>query len=138
MTRRAGIGVLLGEVKTRSGVCVACGVRLRREDRIAWTWARQRIHEACMALYALADRGRRSLGAWVAEPVRSVLERYHGRMCDACLALALSTSLEEAREIIRISSRLPGFQVLPVTCDKCQRSVMALCLTSDARTEPAD
>ena len=45
--------------------------------------------------------------------------------------------LSEAREIIRISSRLPGFQALPVNCDKCQRSVMALCLTSDARTEPA-
>ena len=127
MPRRAGKGVTLGEVKNRANTCAACHAPLEADERIAWTWARQRIHEACMPIWAFADRGRRALGEWIAEPVRLVLARHQGRLCSTCLALALALSLEEARQVVAISENVPGFRVLPVTCETCGRSTMALC-----------
>ena len=127
MPRRAGKGVTLGELKKRSDRCVACHAPLGADEPLGWTWSRQRIHEACMPIWAFANRGRRALGEWIAEPVRLLLDRHHGRLCSACLALALLLSLEEARKIVDIAATLPGFRLLPVTCETCGRSTMALC-----------
>jgi hypothetical protein len=127
MPRRAGKGITLGEVKQRVNGCAACHAPLGADEPLAWTWSRQRIHEACMPIWAFANRGRRALGEWIAEPVRLLLDRYHGRLCSACLALALLLSLEEARKIVDITATLPGFRILPVTCETCGRSTMALC-----------
>jgi hypothetical protein len=138
MPKRAGKGVTLGEVKTRANTCAACHAPLGTEEPIAWTWARQRIHEACMPIWAFADRGRRALGDWIAEPVGLLLERHQGRLCSSCLALALSLSLEEARQVVDITASLPGFRVLPVTCETCGRSTMALCTVPGAPTPTAE
>lgn len=127
MPRRAGRGVTLGEVKKRGSSCAACHAPLGADERIVWTWARQRIHEACMPIWAFADRGRRALGDWVAEPIELLLARHQGRLCSACLALALSLSLTEARQIVDIVVTLPGFRLLPVTCETCGRATTTLC-----------
>ena len=127
MPRRAGKGVTLGEVKKRLDGCAACHGPLGADAPLAWTWSRQRIHEACMPIWAFANRGRRALGEWIAEPVRLLLDRHHGRLCSACLALSLLLSLEEARKIVDLAATLPGFRMLPVTCETCGRSTMALC-----------
>ena len=134
MPKRAGKGVTLGEVKKRANSCAACHAPLGTEEAIAWTWARQRIHETCMPIWAFADRGRRALGDWIAEPVRLLLERHQGRLCSTCLALALSLSLEEARQVVEITAGLPGFRMLPVTCETCGRSTMSLCTVPSAPT----
>lgn len=127
MPRRAGKGVTLGQLKKRVDGCAACHAPLGADEPLAWTWSRQRIHEACMPVWAFANRGRRALGEWIAEPVRLLLDRHHGRLCSACLALALLLSLEEARKIVDLAATLPGFRMLPVTCETCGRSTMALC-----------
>jgi hypothetical protein len=132
MPRRAGRGVTLGEVKKRANTCAACQAALGADERIVWTWARQRIHEACMPIWAFADRGRRALGDWIAEPVSLLLARHEGRLCSTCLALALSVSLTEARQIVDIVANLPGFRLLPVTCETCGRSTMTLCTVPNA------
>lgn len=137
MPRRAGKGVTLGELKKRTDACAACHAPLGTEEPLAWTWARQRIHEACMPIWAFADRGRRALGEWIAEPVALLLNRHHGRLCSSCLALALLVSLEEARKIVEITATLPGFRVLPVTCETCGRSTMALCTVPSSETKCA-
>lgn len=80
-----------------------------------------------MPIWAFAERGRRALGDWIVEPVGLVLERHQGRLCSTCLALALSVSLTEARQIVDIVANLPGFRLLPVTCQTCGRSTMTLC-----------
>jgi hypothetical protein len=131
--------VTLGEVKRLGNSCAACHLPLGAEEPIAWTWARQRIHEACMPIWAFADRGRRALGEWIAEPVRLLLKRHQGRLCSTCLALALSLSLEEARQVVEIAANVPGFRVLPVTCETCGRSTMTLCtvpMTSEVSPTP--
>jgi hypothetical protein len=135
MPKRSGKAVTLGGVKPRANVCAACHAPLGMEERVAWTWARQRIHETCMPIWAFADRGRRSLGVWMAEPVRFLLERHQGRLCTTCLALALLLSLEEARQVVEITASLPGFRTLPVSCETCGRSTMALCTVP---TAPSD
>jgi hypothetical protein len=132
MPRRAGRGVTLGEVKKRANSCAACDAPLGTDERIVWTWARQRIHEACMPIWAFADRGRRALGDWIAEPIGLLLARHEGRLCSTCLALALSLSLTEARQIVEIVANLPGFRLLPVTCETCGRSTMTLCTVPNA------
>jgi hypothetical protein len=80
-----------------------------------------------MPIWAFADRGRRALGEWIAEPVRLLLARHQGRLCSTCLALALSLSLTEARQVVEIVANVPGFRLLPVTCETCGRSTMTLC-----------
>jgi hypothetical protein len=132
MPRRAGKGIALGDLKKRTDICAACHAPLGTDEPLAWTWARQRIHEACMPIWAFADRGRRALGEWIAEPVRLLLDRHQGRLCSSCLALALWLSLEEARRVVEITSSLPGFRVLPVICETCGRSTMALCSVPSA------
>ena len=127
MPKRAGRGVTLGQLKPRPHACAACRAPLGTEEPVAWTWGRQRIHETCMPIWAFADRGRRTLGEWIAEPVRLLLNRHDGRLCPSCLALALSLSLEEARQVVEVTARLPGFRTLPVVCQTCGRSTMALC-----------
>jgi hypothetical protein len=138
MPRRAGKGVTLGDVKNRTNICAACHAPLGPDEPIAWTWARQRIHEACMPIWAFADRGRRALGAWIAEPVGLLLARHQGRLCSACLALALSLSLEEARQVVDIVANVPGFRLLPVTCETCSRATMALCTVPDLRSSTSE
>jgi len=127
MPRRAGKPVTLGDLKKRADCCAACHAPLGTDEPLAWTWARQRIHEACMPIWAFANRGRRSLGEWIADPVRLLLARHQGRLCSGCLALALLLSLDEGRRVVEITSTLPGFRLLPVTCATCARSTMALC-----------
>ena len=80
-----------------------------------------------MPIWAFANRGRRALGEWIADPVRLLLARHQGRLCSGCLALALLLSLEEGRRVVEITSTLPGFRLLPVTCATCARSTLALC-----------
>jgi len=138
MPRRAGKGITLGEMKKRANSCAACHAPLGADERIVWTWARQRIHEACMPIWAFADRGRRALGDWIAEPVALLLARHQGRLCSTCLALALSLSLTEARQIVDIVANLPGFRLLPVTCETCGRSTMTLCTVPTAPTTMPD
>lgn len=138
MPRRAGKGVTLGEVKKRANSCAACHAPFGADERIVWTWARQRIHEACMPIWAFADRGRRALGDWIAEPVGLLLARHQGRLCSTCLALALSVSLAEARQIVDIVANLAGFRLLPVTCETCGRSTMTLCTVPNAPPATSD
>jgi len=91
-----------------------------------------------MPIWAFADRGRRALGAWIAEPVGLLLARHQGRLCSACLALALSLSLEEARQVVDIVANVPGFRLLPVTCETCSRATMALCTVPDLRSPTSE
>ena len=90
-----------------------------------------------MPIWAFANRGRRALGGWIAEPVRLLLDRCQGRLCSSCLALALSLSLEEARQVVAIMASLPGFRVLPVACERCGRSTPALCTLPTVPTAAA-
>jgi hypothetical protein len=91
-----------------------------------------------MPIWAFADRGRRALGDWIAEPIGLLLARHEGRLCSTCLALALSLSLTEARQIVEIVANLPGFRLLPVTCETCGRSTMTLCTVPDAPATMSD
>jgi hypothetical protein len=114
-------------MKKRTDGCAACHAPLGTDEPLAWTWARQRIHEACMPIWAFSERGRRVLGDWIAEPVRLLLDRHGGQLCSSCLALALHLSLEEARSVVEITAALPGFRLLPVSCETCGRSTLSLC-----------
>ena len=91
-----------------------------------------------MPIWAFAERGRRALGDWIAEPVGLLLARHQGRLCSTCLALALSVSLAEARQIVDIVANLPGFRLLPVTCETCGRSTMTLCTVPNAPPATSD
>ena len=91
-----------------------------------------------MPIWAFADRGRRALGAWIAEPVGLLLARHQGRLCSACLALALSLSLEEARQVVDIVANVPGFRLLPVRCETCSRATMVLCTVPNLRSPTSD
>ena len=91
-----------------------------------------------MPIWAFADRGRRALGPWIAEPVGLLLARHQGRLCSACLALALSLSLEEARQVVDIVANVPGFRLLPVTCETCGRATLALCTVPDLRSPTSE
>jgi hypothetical protein len=125
---RRGPLTTIAALKSQSGICVACRERITPRDRVAWTVGRQRVHESCMPIWALVDRGRRPLGPWAAPSVRAFLERHQGRLCPACLALGVSLSLEEARAVVASTSTMPGFQILPATCSRCERETDVLCL----------
>jgi hypothetical protein len=109
-----------------------CGQIPAKSDVVGWTWSRQRIHDACMPAWVLANRGRRPLGPWVAPVIGPLLQRHGGRLCDACLALALSVSLNEAKQVVAVTAPVPGFRILPVQCHSCGRPSEALCVMSSA------
>jgi hypothetical protein len=125
---RRSTTTLGGMAKPPAGACCMCGKLPEKNDAMGWTWSRQRIHDRCMPIWMLTNRGRRAFGPWVASAVEVVLERNGGRLCDPCLALALSLSLEEARLVIAATTHVPGFHILPVECHSCGRSSEALCL----------
>jgi hypothetical protein len=137
MPKRRGPATTLAASVNAQATCQVCH-RALDDEPIAWTWSRQRIHEQCVAIWTLASRGRRPLGPWVADTVRSVLERNDGRLCTACLAMALSLSLTEAAQIVTIVAAVRGFMVLPVTCYGCTRSIDALCIVPPASADDVD
>jgi hypothetical protein len=107
--------------------CKACRHPINPGEPVAWTWARQQIHEACMPIAALADRGARKVGAWAVAAVGAFLGRHDGRVCAGCLALGLSLTLAEARTLVGISAAVPAFAVLPAACAICSRDKDVLC-----------
>jgi hypothetical protein len=139
MPRRRGQPTTLASAKIAAGICQSCGERIQPGEPVSWTWARQRIHESCVPISALADRGRRQIGPWVADAVRAFLTRSRGRLCAGCLALGLSLSLDEARAVVSITATLVGFSVLPVSCSQCERQRDVLCMVpvSDTKSDNA-
>ena len=100
---------------------------MTRGEPVAWTVGRDRIHESCIDLARVALPGRTKFGPWKAPAVRMLLQRGGGQLCASCLAMALSLSLDQAREMIQIVDGVAGLRVLPVACASCGRAAAALC-----------
>jgi hypothetical protein len=118
----------LGEMRRKTPTCAVCGLGLRTGEPVAWTVGRERIHEACIDLARVSAPGRAKFGPWKAPAVRMLLERGGGRLCAACLAMALSLSLDQARDAMRVVDGVAGLRLLPVTCASCGRATTALCV----------
>jgi hypothetical protein len=118
----------LGEMKRKEPTCAICGVGFRAGEPVAWTVGRDRIHESCIDLARVAAPGRAKFGPWKAPAVRVFLQRTGGRLCASCLAMALSLSLDQAREVMHVVDGVAGLRVLPVTCVSCGRPTDALCV----------
>jgi hypothetical protein len=127
--RRTGLATsVAAAVKHDPAVCGACRETIKPGDRVSWTSPGQRIHESCVPISRLANRGGSRFGPWVAECVGAFLSRHDDRFCASCLALGLSLMLEEARAVMGITASRPGFEILPVACTKCQRQTDVLCI----------
>jgi hypothetical protein len=124
----------LGEMPRKPPTCAVCGVGFTAGEPVAWTVGRDRIHETCIDLARVAAPGRAKFGPWKAPAVRMLLERMGGRLCASCLALALSVSLDQARDVIQAVDGMAGLRVLPVTCASCGRETVALCAMPGSAT----
>ena len=130
MPRRRGRPTTVAQAaKPSAAACDVCGQTIKAGEPVAWTWARRRIHEPCMPAWLVSSR--RPFGPWVAQAVRLSLDANGGQLCTACLALGFSLNLEESRELATICAGLPGFRVLPVSCDTCRRVGDVLCIVPD-------
>jgi hypothetical protein len=118
----------LGEMPRRLPTCTVCGLGFTAGEPVAWTVGRDRIHESCIDLARVAAPGRAKFGPWKAPAVRVFLQRTGGRLCAACLALALSLSLDQARQVMQVVEGVAGLRVLPVMCAACGRETDALCV----------
>lgn len=116
-------------------MCAVCGLGLSSGEPVAWTVGRDRIHEACIDLARVAAPGRAKFGPWKAPAVRMLLQRAGGRLCAACLAMALSVSLDQARDVMEIVDGVDGLRLLPVTCASCGRATAALCVVPISVTD---
>ena len=125
--RRRGTITTLGEMRRKPPACGICGLDLRNGEPVAWTVGRERIHESCIELARVATSGRTKFGPWKAPAVRMYLDRVGGCRCASCLAMALSLSLDHARDVIHIVDGVAGLRVLPGTCMSCGRSAAVLC-----------
>ena len=133
-----GLATSLGGMpKPPAGSCCVCGEPPAETEVMEWTWSRQRVHDRCLPIWILANRGRRTLGAWIAPALELLLNRHGGRLCDSCLALGLSLSLAEAKQVVTVAASVPGFRVLPVECYSCGRPTEALCLVSGSSATEA-
>jgi hypothetical protein len=122
----------LGEMRRKEPTCPVCGQGFPPGQPVAWTVGRDRIHESCIDRARVSAPGRAKFGPWKAPAVRSFLQRSGGRLCAACLAMALSVSLDQAREIMHIVRGVAGLRVLPVMCASCGRATDALCVVPGA------
>ena len=113
-------------MRRKQPACAICGLGLTSGEPVAWTVGRDRIHESCIDLARVASPGRAKFGPWKAPAVRMFLER-GGRRCASCLAMALSLSLDQARDVIHIVDGVAGLRVLPETCISCGRAGAILC-----------
>ena len=118
----------LGEMRRKDPTCPVCGLGFTSGEPVAWTVGRDRIHESCIALARVAAPGRAKFGPWKAPAVRVFLQRTGGRLCASCLAMSLSLSLDQAREVMQVVDGIKGLRVLPVTCASCGRPTDALCV----------
>jgi hypothetical protein len=118
----------LGEMRRKEPTCYVCGLAFKAGEAVAWTVGRDRIHESCIDLARVAAPGRAKFGPWKAPAVRVFLQRTGGRLCASCLALALSLSLDQARDVMQVVDGVAGLRVLPVTCASCGRSTDSLCV----------
>jgi hypothetical protein len=129
MARRPrGPVTTLGDMRRKDPTCPVCGIGFNVGEPVAWTVGRDRIHEACIDLARVAAPGRAKFGRWKAPAVRVFLQRTGGRLCASCLAMALSLSLDQAREIMQLVDGVAGLRLLPVTCASCLRATDALCV----------
>lgn len=118
----------LGEMRRKSPTCAVCGLGFTSGEPVAWTVGRDRIHEACIDLARVSAPGRAKFGPWKAPAVRMLLQRTGGRLCASCLAMALSLSLDQARNAMQVVDGVAGLRLLPVTCASCGRASEALCV----------
>ena len=138
MARRPrGPMTTLGEMRPGEPRCAVCGLGFARGARVAWTVGRDRLHESCIDVARVAAPGRAKFGPWKAPAVRVFLQRVGGRLCAACLALALGLSLDQARAVIHVVDGREGLRLLPVGCGSCGRSTAALCVVSASATDVA-
>ena len=112
-----------------------CGAGFTRGEPVAWTVGRDRIHESCIDLARVAAPGRAKFGPWKAPAVRMLLQRIGERLCAPCLAMALSLSLDQARDVIHVVDGTAGLRVLPVSCVSCGRPGTALCVVPISAAE---
>jgi len=117
----------LGAMPRKQPMCAVCGLGFTRGEPVAWTVGRERIHESCIDLARVAVPGRAKFGPWKAPAVRMFLQRVGGPLCAPCLAMALSVSLDQAREVIHVVDGVAGLCVLSESCVACGRSGAALC-----------
>lgn len=128
MARRPrGPVTTLGDLRRTQPPCAICGLPLTSGEPVAWTVGRDRIHESCIDLARVAVPGRAKFGPWKAAAVRMLLQRVGGQLCAACLAMALSLSLDQARDVIEGVDGVAGLQVRPAACASCGRAGAALC-----------
>jgi hypothetical protein len=118
----------LGEMRRKTPTCTVCGLGLSTGEPVAWTVGRDRIHEACIDLARVSAPGRAKFGPWKAPAVRMLLQRTGGRLCASCFAMALSLSLEQARDAMQVVDGVGGLHLLPVTCASCGRATASLCV----------
>jgi hypothetical protein len=118
----------LGHMRRKAPTCSICGLGFTSGEPVAWTVGRDRIHESCIDLARVASPGRAKFGPWKAPAVRTLLQRTGGRLCAACLAMALNLSLDQARDVVQVVDGVAGLRVLPVTCGSCGRAGAALCV----------
>ena len=125
----------LGEMRPKEPTCAVCGAGFARGEPVAWTVGRDRIHESCIDLARVAAPGRAKFGPWKAPAVRMLLQRIGERLCAPCLAMALSLSLDQARDVIRVVDGAAGLRVLPVSCVSCGRPGAVLCVVPISAAE---
>ena len=129
MARRArGAVTTLGEMRRKEPTCAICGLAMTTGQAVAWTVGRDRIPESCIDLARIAAPGRAKFGPWKAAAVRVLLQQTGGRLCASCLAMALSVSLDQARDVMRVVDSVAGLYVLPIACASCGRSTTVLCV----------
>src|SRR5688500_2093425 len=118
----------LGGMRRKQPTCPVCGRGCTRDEPVAWSVGRERIHESCIELARVATPEGARGGSWKAPAVRLFLQRAGGRLCAACLAMALRISLDQVRVVMRITDGVAGLRVLLMACASCGRAIEALCV----------
>ena len=68
--------------------------------------------------------------------MRMLLQRVGGHLCASCLAMALSLSLDQARNVSQVVDGVAGLQLLPVAGAWCGRAGAALCARPRSAANP--
>ena len=116
----------------RNETCTACRRELRPGEPLAWGLAHERLHERCLDGLRASRLRPTERPQRVAPAMRGVLARHEGRLCTACLAMEISVSLQQARDVVARLIPSEGFAVLPVSCGRCGRQTDALCTIPSA------